>query len=183
MPIVLPPEGAPACDVPDIVIEDGSIVDGANSYATTDELKAFACMQGAELADADSDLRIALFKAAAYLESVGHKFQGCKTSPESQELQWPRSGVRIDCLQVGQNDIPRELKQAQMQLAIEAQSNDLMPNRLPNDKGQVQSVEVVGAVKTAYTNHGTPNQVPAFAKADALLAVLYKRNGLFLHRS
>ena len=167
-----------------LVIEDGSGTNlDANSYASVETLRIFAKLRGIDLtAMSDDDCSVLLIKAMDYIEAKASKFQGEKSNPR-QPLQWPRRGVRIDGLSIGEKEIPRNLEYGQMQLALEAKEHDLMPNTIPGEKGPVIKERVEGAVEVAYANTGAVDKVPAFAKAEALLAQLYKKNGLFLVRA
>ena len=73
-----------------IIVEDGSVVAGANSYVTEAELTTYAADRGITLTAATDVL---LIKAMDYIESLS--FIGTKFS-EGQSLQWPRSNVYID---------------------------------------------------------------------------------------
>jgi len=98
--------------MPTIIVEDGSIVEGANSYVSEAQLTTYASDRGITLtADAD----VLLIRAMDYIESLGYK--GVK-SYRSQPLQWPRRGVYIDGYYVDSDVIPNELKNGLMQTAI-----------------------------------------------------------------
>lgn len=95
-----------------IVVEDGSVVTGANSYATEAELQAYADARGITVAgQTDEDL----LKAMDYLET--QPFIGRK-STQGQPLQWPRDGVVIDGYSYEASNLPRELKEALLVIAI-----------------------------------------------------------------
>ncbi|MGI0119691.1 DnaT-like ssDNA-binding protein [Zooshikella sp. RANM57] len=166
-----------------IVVEDGSGTNpNANSYNSVEALRTFAKLRGIDLTGlSDDECAVLLIKATDCTESKASKYQGEKTNPK-QPLQFPRRGVRVDGLLVGENEIPRNLEYGHLQLALEAREHDLMPNTLPYDP-VVTKERVEGVVETVYENKGTPDKVPAFAKAEALLAQLYKKNGLFLVRA
>lgn len=106
-----------------IVIEDGSQVTGANSYATEAELQAYADARGVTLSGVLEQL---LIKAMDYLESLSYK--GMKTS-STQPLQWPRSGAVVDGYSVASDEIPTRLVQGQLAtaLAIDAGNDPLAP--------------------------------------------------------
>lgn len=159
-----------------ITVEDGTIVAGANSYASVADLRDYADDRGISLPSSDSACEILLIKAADYVESKRDKYQGIKAESD-QPMQWPRDGAYVDGFEVSASEIPRELKYAQMQLACDAHTTDIMPNRLVATQGAVTR-QKVGDLEVAYANPTNPLSVPAFAKADALLAPLYKRNGL-----
>lgn len=167
-----------------IIKEDGTGTNPhANSYSDVETLRHYAVARGVDLsALPDSDCEVLLMKAMDYIESKRSRFQGTKTHP-NQPLQWPRQDVWVDNLRVGSDDIPRELEYAQLALAIEAQDNDLQPNRLPSDKGAVIREKVEGAIEVEYDKQNRASFVSAFAKGDSLLRPLYKNNGMFLVRS
>lgn len=170
-----------------LVKEDGTGSDPtANTYQEVSDLRAYATARGIDLtASDDAALEVLLTKAMDYLESLRDKFKGYIAN-EGQPLQWPRADV-WDVAYPGAltpgDSIPSELEKAQLALALEARDVDLLPTRLPTDKGSVQKERVEGAVEVVYNNPATVQHVAAFAKADALLAPLLKRNGLFLVRS
>jgi hypothetical protein len=95
-----------------IVVEDGTIVSGANSYVSEADLEAFATARGITLT---ADPAILLIKAMDYIESLGYK--GYKSS-STQELQWPRYGVYVDGYCIDSDVIPTALKNGLMQTAI-----------------------------------------------------------------
>lgn len=170
-----------------IVVEDGTGSNpAANSYTDVDALKAYAKARGVSLSGkTNTDLEAALIRAMDFLESKHDQFKGYKTST-SQALQWPREDVwgveRPDQL-TGNDEIPRVLEYGQLALAIDALSHDLQPTQMPSEKGRIVKEKVDGVVELTYSNEGKVRDVPAFAKADALLAPLYKKNGLRLIRA
>lgn len=95
-----------------IIVEDGSIVTGANSYTSEAELTAYAADRGVTLTAAESVL---LIKAMDYLETLS--YIGTKKTA-AQPLQWPRTGVTIDGYSFASDAIPSQLKAAQLALAV-----------------------------------------------------------------
>lgn len=95
-----------------IVVEDGSIVENANSYVSVATFEAYAAARGITLTGDSEQL---LIQAMDYIE--GLNYQGRKVSAD-QPLQWPRSGVIIDGYYVDSDVIPQELKNGEMQTAI-----------------------------------------------------------------
>jgi hypothetical protein len=95
-----------------IIIEDGSIVTGANSYVSEADLTAYATARGVTLSGSTEQL---LIQAMDYIES--QQFLGKKLT-QAQPLQWPRSGVYIDGYSVSSSTIPNELKTALMATAV-----------------------------------------------------------------
>lgn len=170
-----------------IVLEDGSGSNPeANSYNTVANLRTYAGLRGVTLPTEDSDCEALLIKAMDYLEAQRDRYKGNVVSA-TQPLQWPRDnayGISFPDALYSKTDIPRNLEYAQLALAIEAINNDLMPTILPSDTGAQSSVKIEGAVEVVYRDPtGGGARVPAFAKAEALLSVLYKNNGLTLIRT
>ncbi len=95
-----------------LIVEDGSIVSGANSYVSEAELMAFASARNITLVGEEEVL---LTQAMDYIETLAYK--GIK-STSNQDLQWPRAYVYIDSYYVRNDDIPKELKNGLMQCAI-----------------------------------------------------------------
>lgn len=165
-----------------LIIEDGSIVAGANSYATTDQLVAYASARGTDLSTlTTTQQEVLLIKAMDYIEARRGRFQGCKTN-EDQALQWPRYDVWVDGYSVDSDSMPPELISAQLALATEANSQTLQPNQLPEDSGAVIS-EQVGSLKVEYAEPASLRTQPLFTAAESLLSPLYKRSGIGLMRT
>ena len=131
-----------------LIIEDGSIIANANSYVTLDEARTYATARGVTLPIADSDLEILLICAMDYLEAKRNDFQGAKSFPTTQELQWPRYGVKIDCVDFDSNSIPKELKNGQIAIAIEKHKGvELQPSK---EQGFIVS-DKTGPLTTTYS--------------------------------
>lgn len=165
-----------------LTIEDGSIVANADSYATVAELTAYAAARGQTIAGTDGANEILLRKAMDYINSQESRFQGYRVDEENQLHAFPRYNVYRGSFLLPSDEIPREAKYAQMALAIEAYTADLLPTIEADAKGSVIEERVEGAVTVKYAAPpgGTVMWVSAFAKADALLATLYRNNGLTL---
>jgi len=121
-----------------IIVEDGSIVAGSNSYITEAELTAYASDRGVTIAGTPAEL---ILKATDYLETLSYK--GNRYTKE-QSLQWPRSNVWIDGFSVEVDEIPEDLKTAQLALALEidAGNDPLAPVERATKKEKVDVIEV-----------------------------------------
>lgn len=95
-----------------IIVENGSIVTGANSYVSGTELTTFATARGVTLVSGTETL---LIQAMDYIENLN--FKGMKLRYD-QGLQWPRTDVWIDGFFNTTNNIPIQLKNGLMQTAI-----------------------------------------------------------------
>jgi len=108
-----------------------------------------------------------------FIEAYRGDFQGLKTAA-TNSLQWPRTGVTLDGYPLAADTIPQVLKDAQAQLAVDAQNADLMPT----GTGREVVMEKVDVVQVQYAESGNTNPQPIFTKAEALLKPLFK-SGLF----
>ena len=168
-----------------LTIETGAIVANADSYATVAELTTYAAARGQTIAATDAANEILLRKAMDYINAQEHRFQGERVDEEDQLHAFPRYNVCRGAFLLPHTEIPREVKYAQMALAIEAYTLDLLPTIDADEKGSVIEETVHGAVTLKYAAPagGKVMWVSAFAKADALLATVYRNNGLQLLKS
>jgi len=166
-----------------LIIEDGSNVASANSYGTVTGFTAYGKARNAHVHGADDLLESHLIKGMDFIEAQHAKFQGQITT-EGQALQWPRLDVYVDGLSISSTTIPNILIYALYALAMESfAGNDLQPTRQEKDPGGLTKVKV-STLELEYSE-AQPGKsfTPAFSKANALLAQLYKRSGLTLTRS
>lgn len=141
-----------------IVVEDGTLVSGANSYITLAEFKAWADDRGITYG-ADSLLSQQLYRSHDYFE--GLKFKGLKAD-ENQAMQWPRDQVLIDGYAVDSNEIPKEVKTALyelIKLEIDGDSK-LSPSEREVTSEQVDSIKI-----TYKDNAGMKRSTPALERA------------------
>ena len=121
-----------------IIVEDGSIVADSNSFVSEVELSTYAINRGVTLSgDTDS----LLLKATDYLETLNYK--GNRYTKD-QSLQWPRSNVSIDGFSVDVDEIPEDLKTAQLALALEidAGNDPLAPVERATKREKVDVIEI-----------------------------------------
>lgn len=165
-----------------LVIEDGTGKADATSYVTVVEAEAYATARGVTLAATEAKL----VQAMDYLEAQRARYQGAKTwpvgtdeHPDAQALQWPRTGVVIDCdVEWPDDAIPKELKAAQMQYAIELQNGF---NPFASNDGTVVKKKKVDVIEKEFfsatdlgLSGGPVANIPA---VDALLAPLFSPCG------
>lgn len=98
-----------------IIVEDGSVVSGANSYVSEAELSAYATDRNITLSGDYGDASELLVRSMDYMEML--EYSGDKYSRD-QPLQWPRVGVVVDDYSVSRETLPPDLKKAQLALAI-----------------------------------------------------------------
>ena len=160
-----------------LIIEDGSVVTGAQSYASyLDLTNRMAGLTGAPVVAnpyTQPQLENYLLQAMEYLET--ESFQGGKTKPNIQPLQWPRWGVVVREKYLLPNQIPPELIQAQCALAIDAITLDLLPTTTPTGiRGEVVQESVSGAVSVSYAHLGMQRTLNRYSRYRNLIDLLTK---------
>ena len=121
-----------------IIVENGTVVAGANSYVSEADLTAYAADRGVTLTTA---LDVLIIKAMDYIESLS--FIGDKHT-EAQPLQWPRDEVYIDRYYIERETIPKELKKGvyTAALAIDAELDPLRIIERATKREKVDVIEV-----------------------------------------
>lgn len=163
-----------------LTIEDGTGVAGADSFASVAEARAFAAARGLTLPADDADVEPLLVKAADFILGLENQMRGDRTT-STQRLPFPRYDV---VLPGGYNlnpyEIPAQVKEAQMRLAVDANSNDLNPN----GTGQEVIRKKVGPLETQYAEKGSTTVTPEFnAAMDLLKPLLLPMGGFTVSRA
>lgn len=122
-----------------LIIEDGSIVANADSYVTTAEITAYANKRGFTVPASESDLEKIAILAIDYMQSK--KYIG-NLVEAGQALAFPRREIE----DLADDVIPQAIKNAQIELAIAAHTNDLL---MSEPTATVQS-ESTGTTSTTY---------------------------------
>jgi hypothetical protein len=139
---------------------------GIDTYVTESELAAYALARGITVA---GDPSVLLTKAMDYLDTLEDSWQGARTDA-LQALAWPRYPVYIYGSLIADTAIPQQLKNGQMQLAIEADTQDLIPTTGVGGKGSV--IEETVDVITVKYDSGQNNSQPVFAAVNKILKPL-----------
>ena len=102
----------------------------ANSYATVAEADAYAAntsWAATWAALLQPDKETALISATKWLETLTYGGTRCDPStdapPEPQALKWPRSGITCDGITSTCSSIPKNLKDAEIELAYQLSQN------------------------------------------------------------
>jgi hypothetical protein len=141
-----------------LVVEDGTLVSGADSYVTLAEFKAWADKRGVTYGT-DSAVTQQIYRAMDYIESLN--FIGEK-SDENQALQWPRDQVVIDGYYIDSDEMPNELKVAVYE-SIKAEL-DGDSRMTASDRRTIS--EKVGDLQVTYANNAdVKRSIPAVTKA------------------
>jgi len=133
-----------------LIIEDGSIVPGAQSVVTAAELQTYADLRGLTVPAAEEDREQLLILAMDYLKSIENRMKGTRTDVD-QELPEPRENVILFGEIVDANTIPEQYKNAQMEAAIAANDQDL----LLNESSQNVKKEKLDVLEIEYVDGGS----------------------------
>jgi hypothetical protein len=162
-----------------LIVENGSIVPGANTYVSRTDLIAYGAARGVTIPDADAS-DVHLVKGMDYLALSAYNWKGEQVEPD-QPLAWPRKGVYV----TGSNTalpsdaIPPALVKAQCELALAAISGiTLIPNTTLAD-GFITR-EKVDVIETEYSEAvalATLGSLPILPSVNALLAGLIDYGG------
>lgn len=156
-----------------LIIEDGSIVAGANSYVTVQEIKDYADLRGFELPCTDPSVETLAILAMDYLQSKC--YQGQQVEVNVQPLLWPRQHVYINGEEFPNNAIPSQLKNAQIELAIAQSSISVLQDG--TDTGDNVKREKNDIVETEYYEGGK-NYTFNSQRVNSYLNMLLKPIGL-----
>jgi len=150
-----------------------AITVGVNSYITEAEFATYAADRGITITGTPSVL---LINAWDYLAALEDQWQGVR-SVLTQLGAWPRVPVYLYGQLLADGAIPQQLKDAQAQLGIEADTQSLMPTIGPGSKGSVTS-EKVDVIEVKYAEKpGGGNSLPIFVAVNALLKPLFRLAG------
>ena len=147
-----------------LVIEDGTIVEGANSFVTVAEIRAYATARGVSLPVADGEVEPFAVTAWDFIASLESRMLGVRTDPE-QEGPYPRTGVVIYSAELLPDAIPSTLKKAQMQLALDVSLG--VPIFTDDTAEPAVKREKVGPIETEFFDGGGSSSTSGGAALSA----------------
>ena len=157
-----------------MIIEDGTIVTGANSYVSRADYIAYAITLGTTITDTTAT-DVELISAASFMESKRQMYKG-ELVDRDQYLSFPRYDVVLEGFYWTGEEIPRQVKLCQMAIALDINAgND--PYNPPIIRTR-KSEEIDGAVKVAYFGRDQDVKLSRTSKWSALLTSLLKNSGL-----
>lgn len=155
-----------------LVLEDGSGVDGANTYALEADADAYFDMRGTTAwTDSAGDKEGALVRGTAAIDATYRaRFGGYKTNGRTQALQWPRTGVYdAEGLPIASDEIPQEIIDATCEAALRELTSpgSMMPD-LERD-GAIKRIKA-DVVEIEYA--GNASATTTFSLIDGILSGL-----------
>ena len=159
-----------------LIVENGSIVLGANTYVTIAEYTAYAEGFGVTVEDTNA-FKVQLIKAAQYIASKESQLMGDMVE-RYQPLSYPRNNLTdLDNFSWQNNEIPTLVKNCQMSLALDIQAGEDLYNLSQSSSVGIKSEEVKGAVKVEYAIADS-QRIARHSRSQSLLAALMVRGGL-----
>ena len=150
-----------------IIVEDGTIVAGANSYVSIADLDTYASDRGVTITGTQADL---IIQAMDYIESL--QFIGLQLT-ENQALSWPRSdAVKKRIYWYDTDEIPQCLIDAvcETALAVDAGNSPL------NNIDRATKKEKVGDLEVEYKDGSASSTI--VKKINAKLKALIIGGGI-----
>ena len=157
-----------------LIVEDGSIVTGANTYVSRADYIAYALTVGVVIPD-DATADAELVKSSQFIDSLEQSLMGYRVTRD-QPIAYPRYDLYIEGWSWAHTEIPRQVILAQLALSLEVHAGEDPFN--PPDNLPIIENEVSGAVRQKFATPSV-NKLSKTSTAQALLNSLKKRNGLF----
>lgn len=175
-----------------IIVEDGSIVAGANSYVSRAACTTYhADRANAEWAAATDAAKDAALIRATELLDASYSWKG-EIASDAQALRWPRYGViDRDGREIAASVVPTQIQKAINELALLALAGSLVGGSASNTSTATGAVKRVkaGSVEVEYRGDapaappvGASNMLPngAAELIDRLLAGLFNPAGRYM---
>lgn len=154
-----------------LIVEDGTIVDGAESYISVADASTIITNRGGSAewdALTETQKEVQLRLATEYIDD-NYKFLGCLVEP-TQPLQFPRTGLA----KYDSDEIPSEILKATSVLAYKSISNPLYKIEDQSNgaiKSQFDKLDVL-ETKTEYYSGGTGSAQIVFSEVKKILSDL-----------
>jgi hypothetical protein len=161
-----------------MIVEDGTGIEGAESYITVDQAIDYAAAHGLSFPDttSDDDGEAACRRATAWVDATYRsRFPGYRTNRREQALEWPRA-YAYDAMcppnLIPSDEVPSEVIKATCEAAVRelASPGSLSPDYVPS---QSVKQETVGPITTVFGGTGTIADVrPLLPIIDGIMATL-----------
>ena len=163
-----------------LIVEDGSVVAGADSFISLADARTMAANYGWSLPVDDTEAERALRNGAQYVDLQEARFGGSRVSA-SQTRSWPRTGASNSYgFDIDDDVVPTQAQCGQVAAAAEYGAGTDV--RASTDGKMVQSEEVVGAVKQSFFNNGKTDLTVAITRAlDCLKPLMISSGGSLLN--
>lgn len=164
-----------------IIVENGNLVAGANSYLTRADYIAYSASLGVTIPDNES-ADIELIKAGEFINAQESSLIGCKVSRD-QTTAYPRYDLIVEGFSWSGNEIPRQVILLQSALALDIHAGIDPFNPPANPERATRRERVEGAIEVEYFGTDGGARLGRSSTSTALLKSLSKNNGLVLVRA
>lgn len=156
----------------DMIVEDGTVVAGANSYGEVEDCVTYATSRGLTFAAMPEDeAKSALIRATDAMDATyRQRLPGDKVDGRDQSLEWPRTGATdANGDTIEEDEVPDEWVRATFEMAVRERANpgSMMPDL--ERGGAIRSIRA-GSVGIDYGNNASATTV--FTKIDGMLSGL-----------
>lgn len=155
-----------------IIVEDGTVVEDANSYVDYDFVEKYHKLMGnsawlnPELTR--DEKQCAIIRATKALDGLYNgKWLGVQVKPGEQSLQFPRSGISIDEVFLPSDVIPKPVKFAVCEFALKELQN---PNGILADQERGGDIRRVKADTVEVEYQRTASSNTSYKMVDGLIA-------------
>lgn len=158
-----------------IIVEDGTVVDNANSWTTRAEYIAYAKTKGITIhnsATADTDL----VKACEFINSHEESLKGDRVSRD-QPTAYPRKNLVLEGFSWGSDEIPRQVILCQLAVALDIHAG-VDPYNPPANPAIQAKKEKVDVIEVEYFGRDSGQKMSRTSTATAILNTLLRRSGL-----
>jgi hypothetical protein len=157
-----------------IIIEDGTGLATAEACISVADASTYFTARGVTAWGAvttDALREAALRKATEYMTAMfRNRWQGYRTTPTVQALDWPRVSVEVEGVWVESDEIPETIKRACAEYALKSVSADLL-----SDLTQGVLSETVGPISVSY-DRSSPQRT-RYVYIEAMLRPYLKSGG------
>lgn len=151
-----------------IVVENGTGVTGANSYASISEFNTYLKTKGTDPVIDNTDKVKALTSGTLYVDKKESLFLGAKVNP-FQALSFPRKDIKVDDVELASDSIPYAVKAACMEAAYIA----LTDNPIAHSDGKKLIRErIEGVIDQQYDVSSSSFKAPS---VDVLLSPVLRK--------
>lgn len=152
-----------------IIVEDGSVIPGANSYVTTLDVRSYATERAIPLPADDVELEPKIHLAMDWFE--GHTFIAQRSFPETQELSFPVVGLVLNGSLISADTIPSLVKKIIAQATCDAVTIELEPSYAGNSLGHLKKKKL-DVLEKEYFPGGWATEQPRLVKLVRMLEPL-----------
>lgn len=157
-----------------LIVEDGSVVSGAESYtsvASADTYIANFLNSSTWIAQATADKERFLRRATQYVDNLyGPRWSGIRIESD-QLLDWPRANAQVENYLFDHDAIPLQLEHAVAEVAVRL--NDGIALTTDSEDGNITAEKVkVGPITVDTEFQGTKVQITVIPDVDMIIAPL-----------